>query len=69
MNTQEKEILYAGIDIGSTTTKTVVVDARNGQIVHSGYRRHSAQQAARVVISVAADRTASSFFIRQLLFV
>ena len=49
MNTQEKEILYAGIDIGSTTTKTVVVDARNGQIVHSGYRRHSAQQAASVI--------------------
>lgn len=49
MNTQEKEILYAGIDIGSTTTKTVVVDARDGQIVHSGYRRHSAQQAASVI--------------------
>ena len=49
MNTQKKEILYAGIDIGSTTTKTVVVDARNGQIVHSGYRRHSAQQAASVI--------------------
>ena len=49
MNTQEKEILYAGIDIGSTTTKTVVVDAQNGQIIHSGYRRHSAQQAASVI--------------------
>ena len=49
MNTQKKEILYAGIDIGSTTTKAVVVDARNGQIVHSGYRRHSAQQAASVI--------------------
>ena len=36
--------LFAGIDIGSTTTKAVVLDPRTRQILHATYRRHHAHQ-------------------------
>ncbi len=36
--------LHAGIDIGSTTTKAVVLDPRTGEILHATYRRHHAHQ-------------------------
>ena len=36
--------LYAGLDIGSTTTKAVVLDPRTRKILHSTYRRHHAHQ-------------------------
>lgn len=32
--------MYLGIDIGSTTIKTVLCD-RNGDILYSDYRRHN----------------------------
>lgn len=36
--------LHLGIDIGSTTTKTVVIDPKSRRIVFSHYMRHDAQQ-------------------------
>ena len=36
--------LFAGIDIGSTTTKVVVLDPATRHILHSTYRRHHAHQ-------------------------
>lgn len=44
----EQTILYVGIDIGSTTTKIVAVDAKDGTVLYSDYRRHHADQAASV---------------------
>ena len=36
--------LYAGLDIGSTTTKAVVLDPVTREILHSTYKRHHAHQ-------------------------
>ncbi len=38
------EILHVGIDVGSTTTKAVVLDAKTGARVYSSYARHGARQ-------------------------
>ena len=43
-----KKILYAGIDVGSTTTKLVVTEKRTGDILYSSYRRHEAVQSKSV---------------------
>ncbi len=40
--------MYAGIDVGSTTTKTVVIEADTRRIVYSDYRRHHAGQVKSV---------------------
>ena len=40
----ENRILAAGIDVGSTTTKVVVMDPEGGEILCSSYRRHHADQ-------------------------
>ena len=40
-----KPVAYLGLDIGSTTTKAVVVDARTRAVLYSTYRRHHAHQA------------------------
>ncbi len=40
-----KPMAYLGLDIGSTTTKAVVVDARTRAVIYSTYRRHHAHQA------------------------
>ena len=39
-----KNRIYAGIDIGSTTTKLVMLDPETDRIMHCEYRRHGAQQ-------------------------
>ena len=39
-----KRKLHVGIDIGSTTTKIVVMDPAKDQILYSNYRRHGARQ-------------------------
>ena len=39
----------AGLDVGSTTVKGVVVDRRNGQIVWKNYQRHGTRQPATVL--------------------
>ena len=41
MNTDSAKIYRAGLDVGSTTAKTVVADDK-GNIVYSTYRRHNA---------------------------
>lgn len=43
-----------GIDIGSTTVKTVVVDAASGGILWSDYRRHETRQADALDAQLAA---------------
>ncbi len=45
---KEKSILYAGIDVGSTTTKAVVIEADTRKIRYSDYRRHHADQVKSV---------------------
>jgi predicted CoA-substrate-specific enzyme activase len=37
--------VYVGVDVGSTTTKVVVLDARTHDVLYSVYRRHHANQA------------------------
>ena len=39
-----REQLLVGVDVGSTTTKIVAVDAKSKEIVFSDYRRHNAAQ-------------------------
>lgn len=41
--------LTAGIDIGSTTTKIVVLDPDDGTVLYSDYRRHHADQVKSMV--------------------
>src|SRR5690349_7566416 len=36
--------LIVGLDVGSTTVKSVVVDATNGEILWSDYKRHDTKQ-------------------------
>ena len=38
------DLLFAGIDVGSTTTKLVLLEPSTGRILYSGYRRHHADQ-------------------------
>ena len=46
INTKIKNIglLYAGIDVGSTTTKTVVMEPESSDLVFTSYKRHHADQ-------------------------
>lgn len=43
----ENATYLAGLDIGSTTVKLVVVDPETGRILFSRYQRHNAEQAAQ----------------------
>lgn len=43
-----ENIYCVGIDIGSTTTKAVVICKKTGEIVYSDYRRHGAKQVKSV---------------------
>lgn len=45
---REKEILQAGIDVGSTTTKIVVLDPDSRKVLYSDYQRHHADQVKSV---------------------
>ena len=45
---REKEILQAGIDVGSTTTKIVVLDPYSRKVLYSDYQRHHADQVKSV---------------------
>lgn len=44
MVSENEQKIYVGIDIGSTTTKVVVVDSEKNNILYSDYRRHNAEQ-------------------------
>ena len=48
MSTQPPASIDLGIDIGSTTTKYVVLDTATGARLASGYKRHNARQAESV---------------------
>ncbi len=54
----KQQTYRAGIDIGSTTTKIVVIDPDTKEIVYSEYRRHNAAQvqSVRQALSRFADR-------------
>lgn len=57
MNVQQKasgQGLAVGIDIGSTTTKIVVLDPEKGDILYSDYKRHHADQVKSVMQAVEA---------------
>ncbi|MDD6212301.1 MAG: acyl-CoA dehydratase activase [Clostridiales bacterium] len=41
---EEKRELLVGIDIGSTTTKVVVMESEKEEILYSDYKRHNAKQ-------------------------
>ena len=45
---ENRTIYTAGIDVGSTTTKIVILDGQNN-LIFSDYRRHHAAQAASVI--------------------
>ncbi len=45
-----EKIYYAGIDVGSTTTKLSVIEPTSGRIVYSDYRRHGAKQIKNICI-------------------
>ena len=40
--------LHIGIDVGSTTTKSCVIDPATGAALHASYKRHNARQAESV---------------------
>ena len=40
--------LHIGIDVGSTTTKSCVIDPATGAVLHASYKRHNARQAESV---------------------
>lgn len=43
-----QKLLLVGVDVGSTTTKIVAIDASNHQTIFSDYKRHNAAQARSV---------------------
>ena len=45
--------IWVGIDVGSTTTKIVALNANNGQILFSDYRRHHSNQLKSVKTALA----------------
>ena len=45
-------ILHIGIDAGSTTTKSCVIDPVSGTVLHASYRRHNARQIESVHLAL-----------------
>jgi activator of 2-hydroxyglutaryl-CoA dehydratase len=50
----EIDELVLGVDIGSTTVKTVAIDSKTRRILWSSYQRHETRQAATVETQLAA---------------
>ena len=48
MTNREKHTLQVGIDVGSTTTKVVALDAETRQVLYADYQRHHAAQVKSV---------------------
>ncbi len=48
-----EETLHVGLDIGSTTTKVFVLDAKTGETRYWRYKRHNARQAASAAEALA----------------
>lgn len=40
----DQRLCYAGVDIGSTTVKIAIIEAATGELLHSEYVRHNADQ-------------------------
>lgn len=59
-----QQLLHAGIDIGSTTTKVVVLDPHTKRVLYRDYQRHHASQAASVcrVLQTLAQRWPGAAF-------
>ena len=51
-------VLRLGVDVGSTTVKTVVTDPETNRVLFTRYQRHNAHQAATVrqLLEEAAGR-------------
>ena len=45
---RERQTLYVGIDIGSTTTKIAALDISAGRVLYADYQRHHADQVKSV---------------------
>ena len=45
-------LVHVGIDVGSTTTKAVVLNPKDGRVLYSSYRRHGARQAQSVELQL-----------------
>lgn len=41
-------VVHIGIDVGSTTTKSCVIDPDSGEVLHASYKRHHARQVESV---------------------
>ncbi|PYY12960.1 MAG: hypothetical protein DMG61_15015, partial [Acidobacteria bacterium] len=46
---ETKLAYYVGVDVGSTTVKTVIVDAATDQMIWSDYQRHETKQPEKVL--------------------
>ena len=44
----KQPLLHVGIDVGSTTTKSCVIDPTTGNVLHASYKRHNARQVESV---------------------
>lgn len=57
-------VIYLGVDVGSTTTKVVALDARSRDVLHSVYRRHHAHQieSLRPLLADVAKRFPNASF-------
>ena len=44
----DSKVLRLGVDVGSTTVKTVVLDPNTNGVLFTRYQRHNAHQAATV---------------------
>ncbi|MCD8156204.1 MAG: hypothetical protein LUD53_01890 [Clostridiales bacterium] len=49
---EEKYTVLAGIDVGSTTTKTVVLEEKSHTLLYSDYKRHHARQSHSVIAAL-----------------
>ena len=54
----DSKVLRLGVDVGSTTVKTVVLDPNTNGVLFTRYQRHNAHQAATVrqLLTEAAGR-------------
>lgn len=47
-------LVHIGIDVGSTTTKSCVIDPADGTVLHASYKRHNAHQTESVRCALEA---------------
>ena len=64
MTETESESYWIGIDVGSTTTKIVVLEEKTGKLLYADYQRHHADQLRSVYRALA--KLEKKFFNRNL---